>query len=148
MIGKAGRDISANAAYDYVAGYVRPLLLPPPADPHSTDRLRPLQTLAIDYTGRNVQDAVKAKGLPWSAAKVRSLLTLPFVRRVNLPMNLRTQGFDTFCPVGDFIPKEKIPDPHALKLWYKVRPAYLSLNSISGGTVERVTSLWCRSRRC
>jgi len=32
----------------------------------------PLQTLAIDYTGRNMQDAVKAKGLPWSAAKVGS----------------------------------------------------------------------------
>jgi acylpyruvate hydrolase len=29
-------------------------------------------------TARNMQDAVKKKGLPWSAAK----------------------GFDTFCPVG------------------------------------------------
>lgn len=34
--------------------------------------------LAIDVTGRNMQDAVKPKGLPWSAAK----------------------GFDTFAPVG------------------------------------------------
>lgn len=34
--------------------------------------------LAVDLTARNVQDAVKAKGLPWSTAK----------------------GFDTFCPVG------------------------------------------------
>lgn len=34
--------------------------------------------LAIDLTGRNVQDAVKKKGLPWSTAK----------------------GFDTFCPIG------------------------------------------------
>ncbi|GAA5888118.1 hypothetical protein JCM6882_000287 [Rhodosporidiobolus microsporus] len=76
VIGKAGRDIPAAKAFDYVAGY----------------------TLAIDYTGRNMQDAVKAKGLPWSAAK----------------------GFDTFCPVGEFIPKEKIPDPHNLKLWYKI----------------------------
>ncbi|BGP13954.1 hypothetical protein JCM10213_005538 [Rhodosporidiobolus nylandii] len=76
VIGKAGRNIAAEKAYEYVAGY----------------------TLAIDYTGRNVQDAVKAKGLPWSAAK----------------------GFDTFCPVGEFIPKEKIPDPHNLKLWYKI----------------------------
>lgn len=25
--------------------------------------------LAIDYTGRNLQDIVKKKGLPWSAAK-------------------------------------------------------------------------------
>lgn len=29
--------------------------------------------LAIDYTGRNMQDAAKAKGLPWSAAKVSRL---------------------------------------------------------------------------
>ncbi|GAA6027021.1 hypothetical protein JCM8097_006046 [Rhodosporidiobolus ruineniae] len=76
VIGKTGRDIPASKAYEYVAGY----------------------TLAIDYTGRNVQDAAKAKGLPWSAAK----------------------GFDTFCPVGEFIPKEKIQDPHNLKLWYKI----------------------------
>lgn len=26
-------------------------------------------TLAIDYTGRNMQNQVKKKGLPWSAAK-------------------------------------------------------------------------------
>ncbi|GAA6016551.1 hypothetical protein JCM10207_002837 [Rhodosporidiobolus poonsookiae] len=76
VIGKAGRDIPAARAFEYIAGY----------------------TLAIDYTGRNMQDAVKAKGLPWSAAK----------------------GFDTFCPVGEFIPKEKIADPHDLKLWYKI----------------------------
>ena len=36
------------------------------------------KALAVDLTARNVQDAVKAKGLPWSTAK----------------------GFDTFCPVG------------------------------------------------
>ena len=34
--------------------------------------------LAMDMTARNVQDAVKKKGLPWSTAK----------------------GFDTFSPVG------------------------------------------------
>ena len=34
--------------------------------------------LAVDMTGRNVQDAAKAKGLPWTTAK----------------------GFDTFCPAG------------------------------------------------
>ncbi|GAA5938436.1 hypothetical protein JCM3775_000891 [Rhodotorula graminis] len=76
VIGKGGRDISAANALDHVAGY----------------------TLAIDYTGRNMQDAVKAKGLPWSAAK----------------------GFDTFCPVGKFIPKSEIEDPHNLRLWYKI----------------------------
>ncbi|GAA5833168.1 hypothetical protein JCM11251_005166 [Rhodosporidiobolus azoricus] len=97
VIGKTARDIPAAKAYEYVAGYVRSTPLSAPRDP-SHPRHLPPQTLAIDYTGRNMQDAVKAKGLPWSAAK----------------------GFDTFCPVGEFIPKEKIPDPHNLKLWYKI----------------------------
>ncbi|GAA5851357.1 hypothetical protein JCM9279_001115 [Rhodotorula babjevae] len=99
VIGKGGRDISAAKALDHVAGYVRS----PPSATRSTCSqadagcARP-QTLAIDYTGRNMQDAVKAKGLPWSAAK----------------------GFDTFCPVGKFIPKSEIEDPHNLRLWYKI----------------------------
>ncbi|KAI9591294.1 hypothetical protein BDF19DRAFT_389575 [Syncephalis fuscata] len=76
VIGQAGRDIRASEADKYVAGYV----------------------LAVDLTARNLQDIVKKKGLPWSAAK----------------------GFDTFTPVGDFIPREKIPDPHNVNLWLKV----------------------------
>lgn len=32
-------------------------------------RLRCSYTLALDMTGRSRQDAAKAKGLPWSAAK-------------------------------------------------------------------------------
>lgn len=47
VIGKGGRDISRADAMKHVAGY----------------------TLAIDYTGRNMQNQVKKKGLPWSAAK-------------------------------------------------------------------------------
>ncbi|KAK4698132.1 acylpyruvate hydrolase, partial [Phenoliferia sp. Uapishka_3] len=54
--------------------------------------------LSIDYTARNMQLAAKKKGLPWAAAK----------------------GFDTFCPVSGFIPKEDVSDPHDLMLWYKV----------------------------
>ncbi|KAK4053022.1 hypothetical protein OIV83_001756 [Microbotryomycetes sp. JL201] len=76
VIGKTGRDIKAADAFDHVAGYC----------------------LAIDYTGRNMQDAAKAKGLPWSAAK----------------------GFDTACCLGDFIDASKIRDPHKLELWYKI----------------------------
>ncbi|KAK4693813.1 acylpyruvate hydrolase, partial [Phenoliferia sp. Uapishka_3] len=76
IIGKPGRDITADKAYEHVAGYC----------------------LAIDYTGRNVQDAAKAKGLPWSAAK----------------------GFDEFLPIGDFIPASEIVDPHDLELWFKI----------------------------
>ncbi|WVQ83162.1 hypothetical protein IAT38_005300 [Cryptococcus sp. DSM 104549] len=76
VIGKDGRDISPSAAFDHVAGY----------------------TLAVDMTARNVQDAVKAKGLPWSAAK----------------------GFDTFCPVGPFIPKHFIADPTRVGLHFLI----------------------------
>jgi 2-keto-4-pentenoate hydratase/2-oxohepta-3-ene-1,7-dioic acid hydratase in catechol pathway len=55
--------------------------------------------LAIDFTARNVQDEAKKKGLPWSIGK----------------------GFDTFCPLSSFIPKDKIPDPYNVEL-------YLSIN--------------------
>lgn len=50
-------------------------------------------------TARNMQDKVKKKGLPWSAAK----------------------GFDTFNPVSSFIEKSKIADPHNVNVWLKVR---------------------------
>ncbi|KAI5291101.1 hypothetical protein KEM54_006324 [Ascosphaera aggregata] len=46
--------------------------------------------VAIDMTGRNVQDAAKKAGLPWSIAK----------------------GFDTFLPISERISKSAIPDPH------------------------------------
>ena len=54
--------------------------------------------VAIDMTARNVQDECKKKGLPWTIPK----------------------GFDTFCPISDFIPKAKIPDPHQVDLWLDV----------------------------
>ncbi|ORX33963.1 putative mitochondrion protein [Kockovaella imperatae] len=76
VIGKNGRDIKTSDAESHIAGY----------------------TLAIDLTARNVQDAVKAKGLPWSTAK----------------------GFDTFCPVGPFIPKSRIADLSKVGLHFSV----------------------------
>ncbi|KAE9972854.1 hypothetical protein BLS_008324 [Venturia inaequalis] len=54
--------------------------------------------LAIDLTGRNVQDEAKKKGLPWTIAK----------------------GFDTFCPISAVIPKSLIPDPHNVVLHLSV----------------------------
>ncbi|KAE8214739.1 hypothetical protein CF319_g7170 [Tilletia indica] len=54
--------------------------------------------LSIDMTARNLQDKAKGKGLPWSAAK----------------------GFDTFNPVGPFMYKTAISDPHNVRLWLKV----------------------------
>ncbi|ODO08690.1 acylpyruvate hydrolase [Cryptococcus wingfieldii CBS 7118] len=55
-------------------------------------------TLALDMTARNIQDKVKSKGLPWSTAK----------------------GFDTFTPVGPFIPKHFLPDLAQVGLHFTV----------------------------
>ena len=30
------------------------------------------------------------------------------------------KGYDTFCPVGEFIPKDKLPQPGDIELWLKV----------------------------
>ncbi|KAJ1934548.1 hypothetical protein FBU59_005663 [Linderina macrospora] len=76
VIGKSGRNISAAAAPDHIAGYA----------------------LALDLTARNVQDEAKKKGLPWSAAK----------------------GYDTFTPVGEFIPKDQVKDAQNVRLWIEV----------------------------
>ncbi|ODM90695.1 Acylpyruvase FAHD1, mitochondrial [Orchesella cincta] len=57
--------------------------------------------LALDMTARDFQNVAKQKGTPWDLAK----------------------GFDTGCPVGKFIPKASISDPHNLELWCKVNGA-------------------------
>lgn len=54
--------------------------------------------LAIDYTARNLQDRVKAASLPWTAVK----------------------GFDTFCPVSEFVDKSKVLDHANLEMWFSV----------------------------
>ncbi|KAM9210532.1 oxaloacetate tautomerase FAHD1, mitochondrial [Trichechus inunguis] len=54
--------------------------------------------LCLDMTARDVQNECKKQGLPWTLAK----------------------GFTASCPVSAFVPKEKIPDPHKLRLWLKV----------------------------
>ena len=53
--------------------------------------------LALDMTARNLQLDAKKNGWPWSVAK----------------------GYDTFCPISDFIEKEKI-NPSDTRLWLKV----------------------------
>lgn len=54
--------------------------------------------IAIDMTGRNVQDSAKRAGLPWTTAK----------------------GFDTFLPISESIAKSDIPDPHDATLHLRV----------------------------
>ena len=50
--------------------------------------------VGIDMTLRDVQNQLKTKGLPWEIAK----------------------GFDTACPLSDFVPASAVADPHALNL--------------------------------
>ena len=50
--------------------------------------------VSIDMTLRDVQNQLKAKGLPWEIAK----------------------GFDTACPLSDFVPTAAVADPHNLNL--------------------------------
>lgn len=99
MIGKTGRDISQADAKNHISGYSasspRPSILgqeltSPTLNPFAT----PNTALAVDMTARNLQDRVKKAGLPWSAAK----------------------GFDTFTPIGGFVPASQIPNPHDLRL--------------------------------
>ncbi|RKP13889.1 hypothetical protein BJ684DRAFT_19657 [Piptocephalis cylindrospora] len=54
--------------------------------------------LGIDLTARNLQAQAKSKGLPWSAAK----------------------GYDTFTPIGTFLPASKVPVPEEVRLWLRV----------------------------
>jgi acylpyruvate hydrolase len=54
--------------------------------------------VAIDMTLRDVQNELKQKGLPWEIAK----------------------GFDTACPLSNFVPAIEISDPHNLKISLKV----------------------------
>jgi 5-carboxymethyl-2-hydroxymuconate isomerase len=50
--------------------------------------------VGIDMTLRDVQNQLKSKGLPWEIAK----------------------GFDTACPLSDFVPASAVGDLHALNL--------------------------------
>ena len=54
--------------------------------------------VTLDMTARDWQSIAKKEGGPWDISK----------------------GFDTSCPVGNFIPKESVADPHSLDLWCKV----------------------------
>ncbi|HJV34978.1 fumarylacetoacetate hydrolase family protein [Geomonas sp.] len=54
--------------------------------------------VAIDLTLRDVQSELKKKGLPWDIAK----------------------GFDTACPLSDFVPAEKVADPQDVRITLSV----------------------------
>ena len=54
--------------------------------------------VALDITARDIQDEAKKHGWPWAIAK----------------------GFDTFAPISDVVPAQKVPDPMNLKLSLRV----------------------------
>lgn len=72
LIGKKVKAVMPENAMECVAGY----------------------GVAIDMTLRDVQNRLKAKGLPWEIAK----------------------GFDSACPLSDFVPAAVVADPHNLRL--------------------------------
>ncbi|PBK93278.1 hypothetical protein ARMGADRAFT_1080429 [Armillaria gallica] len=96
VIGNGGRDISQANADSHIAGYA----------------------LAVDMTARNLQDQVKKRGLPWSAAK----------------------GFDTFTPIGSFIPKDKVLDPHDLRLSLRINGG-IKQNGTTADMIFRIPRL-------
>lgn len=54
--------------------------------------------IALDMTARCIQDTLKKAGEPWYLAK----------------------SFDTSCPIGEFIAKERVPDPHKVEIYCAV----------------------------
>ncbi|HWI40998.1 MAG TPA: fumarylacetoacetate hydrolase family protein, partial [Verrucomicrobiae bacterium] len=74
--------------------------------------------VAIDFTLRDVQAKLKEKGLPWEVAK----------------------GFDTSCPLSQFLPAADVPDPHGLTLRLSVNGEVRQQGSTSL-MVHRITRI-------
>jgi acylpyruvate hydrolase len=72
VISETAKNLNPDNAMDHVKGYV----------------------LALDMTGRSMQNELKKAGLPWLLAK----------------------GFNTSCPISEFISKEQISDVGNLQL--------------------------------
>ncbi|KAJ8323310.1 hypothetical protein BDV3_004292 [Batrachochytrium dendrobatidis] len=74
--------------------------------------------LALDMTARNLQDDAKKKGYPWTVAK----------------------GYDTFTPVGDFIPVSNVKDHSNLNLSLKV-DGHVKQNGTTKDMIFRIPKL-------
>ncbi|MBT1070746.1 fumarylacetoacetate hydrolase family protein [Pelotalea chapellei] len=74
--------------------------------------------VAIDMTLRDVQNNLKSKGLPWEIAK----------------------GFDTSCPLSDFVPPDAVEDPHNLTLRLSVN-GEARQNGNSSDMIHRVPQI-------
>lgn len=96
LIGTQARKVTAESAMEHVAGY----------------------GVAIDMTLRDVQNGLKAKGLPWEIAK----------------------GFDTACPLSDFVPALAVADPHGLNLKLAVN-GEARQNGCSSDMINRIPQI-------
>lgn len=96
LIGKRCQNVPPENAREFVAGY----------------------GVAIDMTLRDVQNQLKAKGLPWEIAK----------------------GFDTACPLSDFVPADAIADPHALNLTLSVNGG-IRQNGTTSDMINRIPQI-------
>ena len=74
--------------------------------------------VSIDMTLRDVQNQLKSNGLPWEIAK----------------------GFDTSCPLSDFVPATKVADPHDLRLRLSVN-GKLCQDGTSADMIHRVPEI-------
>ena len=96
LIGKRCQSVPPENALGFVAGY----------------------GVAIDMTLRDVQNQLKAKGLPWEIAK----------------------GFDTACPLSDFVPAGAIADPHTLNLTLAVNGG-IRQNGTTSDMINRIPQI-------
>ena len=71
--------------------------------------------VALDLTLRDLQTQLKEKGLPWDIAK----------------------GFDTSCPLSDFVPAAQVTNPNNLGLQLKVNGEIRQL----GNTAQMMRSI-------
>jgi len=96
LIGTQARTVSPDKALEHVAGY----------------------GVAIDMTLRDVQNGLKAKGLPWEIAK----------------------GFDTACPLSDFVQAAAVSDPQALNLTLSVN-GEIRQNGTTADMIHRIPQI-------
>jgi 2-keto-4-pentenoate hydratase/2-oxohepta-3-ene-1,7-dioic acid hydratase in catechol pathway len=96
LIGKEASHVAPEQAMQHVVGY----------------------GVAIDMTLRDIQNQMKAKGLPWEIAK----------------------GFDTSCPLSDFVPASAVADPHDLRLRLSVNGEWRQ-DGTSADMIHRVPQI-------
>jgi len=78
--------------------------------------------VGLDMTARDIQSEAKSKGHPWSIAK----------------------GFDSFAPLGEFIPRSSVPNPQDLTIELEIN-GELRQSGHTGDMIFPIDELihWC-----